>query len=164
MNTSHLKMSISGIVFLITLNACAQNPHYSTYQHKGKEYFHVPYTLTADNIVDVEPISTEQLIADGGQFEILIKKEAFPVRAPNCQANIIARMPWTDQKEKIDSRVTAYNGIKSVLKGEAASTDVVLELNPYVDQDKDGAYLTQCNVFFRVHQGQYINHLGKPTE
>lgn len=162
MNNSHLKGSVSGLIVLLSLSACAQTSSYYTYQHNGKEYFHVPYTLTANNMIDVETISTEQLIADGGQFEILIKKEAFPVRAPNCQANIIARMPWTDQKEKLNSRVAVYNGIKSVLNGEAAATDVVLELNPYVDKNEDGAYLTQCNVFFRVHQGQYINHLGEP--
>ena len=154
----------AGLVVLLSLSACAQSPSYSTYQYKGKEYFHVPYTLTADNMVDAEPIPTEQLIADGGQFEILIKKEAFPVRAPNCQANIIARMPWTDQKEKLNSRITAYNDIQSVLNGETAAIDAVLELNPYVDQDEDGPYLTQCNVFFRVHQGQYINHLGQPDK
>lgn len=164
MNSSQIKQCASGIVALLSLSACAQTPSYSTYQYNGNEYFHVPYTLTVDNMVDVESISTEQLITDGGQFEILIKKEAFPIRAPNCQANIIARMPWTDQKEKLNSRIAAYNDIKSVLTGEATGTDVVLELNPYVDQDENGPYLTRCNVFFRVHQGQYINHLGEPTE
>lgn len=162
MNAPHFKRTVSGLIVLLSLSACAQTPSYSTYQDNGKEYFHVPYTLTADNIVDADRVSTEQLTADGGQFEILIKKEAFPVRAPNCQANIIARMPWTDQKEKLNSRIAAYNDIKSVLNGEATATDVVLELNPYVDQDEDGPYLTQCNVFFRVHQGQYINHVGQP--
>lgn len=164
MNALPLKRNVSALIVLLSLSACAQTPSYSTYQYNGKEYFHVPYTLTVDNMVDVESISTEQLITDGGQFEILIKKEAFPIRAPNCQANIIARMPWTDQKEKLNSRIAAYNDIKSVLTGEATGTDVVLELNPYVDQDENGPYLTQCNVFFRVHQGQYINHLGEPTE
>ena len=164
MNALPLKRNVSALIVLLSLSACAQTPSYSTYQYNGNEYFHVPYTLTVDNMVDVESISTEQLITDGGQFEILIKKEAFPIRAPNCQANIIARMPWTDQKEKLNSRIAAYNDIKSVLTGEATGTDVVLELNPYVDQDENGPYLTQCNVFFRVHQGQYINHLGEPTE
>src|SRR5215472_453345 len=69
-------------------------------------YYHLRFNLRADAIDFAQSNRTAR---SGGQFEIRLRREMFPVPAPRCRGTIILRMPWTpppttDAKEKIAAK------------------------------------------------------------
>ncbi len=132
----------------------------------NKEYYHLEYVLTKENIISLEALTNTQFKINGGQFEVLIKKSMFPIDAPSCKSNIILRMPWsnpgvTNYELFIDEKYEIYNEIRRVYEAdEIYSIDVVIELNPYVILDSGDLKLTQCNVFFRHANDRYISYTG----
>jgi hypothetical protein len=105
-----------------------------------------------------------------GQFEIFVRKEAFPVPAPKCEGYVIVRMPGTDPSKadaapKLEQKRVLFNALKE-LKSSGTGTgtyDVAIELNPYVQvvrRDPLQLELTECNVFFRQADGAYIDRVG----
>ena len=134
---------------------------------KGKNYYHLKYSLTKDNISHIDLFTKKEIERNGGQFQLLIKKEAFPISAPKCKSDLILRMPWTDSyltngQKFINEKNHVYSAIRDVFNSaQNDSLDVYIELNPYVKR-KNGEYeLTQCNIFFRQSKGQYIMNVGK---
>jgi len=131
-----------------------------------KEYYHLEYVLTKENIISLEILTNTQFKINGGQFEVLIKKSMFPIGAPSCKSNIILRMPWsnpegTNYELSIDEKYEVYKQIRKASEaGEFYSVDVVVELNPYVNLDSGELKLTQCNVFFRHANDRYISYTG----
>lgn len=108
---------------------------------------------------DLEPgkytVNKEYGFNDGGQFEVLVPKEYFPVPAPNCRKNIIIRMPWSENEE---DKQQLFNTLSSTEK----PVQVILELNPYVvvlSKEPLQLQLTYCNVFFRHRNGNYYHQL-----
>lgn len=132
---------------------------------KNKNYYHLSYKLSAENILSIESLTKDQFLINGGQFELVISKDLFPIASPNCAKNIILRMPWTNDNYKnsdtfISEKYELYNELKNASKTKD-EINVYIELNPYVEVSNDKFVLTQCNVFFRHADGRYIPKIGK---
>ena len=132
----------------------------------GKEYYHLEYVLTKENIVSIDPLTSTQFKINGGQFEVFLNKSMFPIDAPACKSNIILRMPWTSSELTshelfIDEKYEVYKEIRNAFESnDAYPVHVVIELNPYVVLKGEQFKLTQCNIFFRQGNGRYISYTG----
>lgn len=117
---------------------------------KYSDYYHMRYELKAGEYT----VNESYGFNEGGQFEVLVPKVLFPVSAPNCNKNIIIRMPASDTEGQ---KRALY---EKLLK--AQSVVVTLELNPYVkviNQSPLEFELQYCNVFFRHKSGDYYDAL-----
>ncbi len=131
-------------------------------------YYHLRIELTAKA---VDFASSDNAIRSGGQFEIRLRPEYFPVPAPKCRTSLILRMPWTapetaEAKEKIETKKALLKRILALHKDSHATVPVVIELNPYVEvinRKPLRLRLTQCNVFFRQAFGAYVDHTEPVT-
>ena len=149
-------------------DAIDKNVKIHTSKTKLQAYYHIEYEITPDNFVMPKPISDDVLKADGGQFEVYIKKHLFPINAPHCKKEIILRMPWTKSSLKnasqfIEEKVALYKKLLDVSEGKRSDLKVIIELNPYVQVTSTNPLnveLTQCNVFFRSSHGRYIDYPG----
>lgn len=119
---------------------------------KYNDYYHMRYEL----IPGQYSMNLEYGFNQGGQFEVLVPKEYFPITAPECNSNIIIRMPYSENGSKkrnlYDKLLTAE---KPVL--------VILELNPYVkvlEEEPLKVELQFCNVFFRHKNKDYYDSLS----
>lgn len=141
---------------------------------KHRNYYHIKYNLTADNIaaipsaLDTGSKKSKIKFKDGGQFEIVIKKSKFPVQAPNCDSFIKLRMPWTNPNSEnsavfIKEKRSIYNKIQALIDKGGEPIEVIIELNPYVElvsKTPLEVKLTKCNIFFRHARGRYIDYTG----
>jgi hypothetical protein len=143
---------------------------------KYSDYYHLKFTLTADNVYQKPP--SERYLPDnrklgsnftvGGQFEVYIPKKQFPIQAPNCKDYILLRMPWTNPDfpnsiSFVKEKKILFEKIEAIKRGEIAAVDVVIELNPYVkvkNMKPLRLELEECNVFFRHASGRYIDYVG----
>ena len=121
-------------------------------------YYHLSFTINADNLVKIETLSEKQFKQNGGQFEVLLKKQAFPIEAPNCKSDIILRMPWIASQLGLTQKYLLYESIVTLIHNQKDAVTVAIELNPYVKPDKNELLLTGCNVYFRHASNQYIPH------
>jgi hypothetical protein len=132
-------------------------------------YYHMRFELRAEGI---DFRRSDDAVRSGGQFEIRLRPEHFPVAAPNCRGLLILRMPWTAPQtsgaaEKIAAKEKLLARISALEHAPEAAVPVTVELNPYVEivsRKPLKARLTQCNVFFRHASGAYIDHAGPLTE
>lgn len=176
MNIKNFKQFILCVILFTPLYACAADNKIEVFTHKGKysNYYHMAFTLNHSNFdfsKDEEKklysnYTTQNLKDAGGQFEIVIPIDKFPITSSNCKKNIIVRMPWSDSSNRsgISSKINLFNLLKEIKTRSKDKIDVVLELNPYVKTDnnaKHGVILTGCNVFFRHAKGAYINQTDK---
>ena len=114
-------------------------------------YYHLQYLLDTEQY----KINLDYGFNAGGQFEVLVPKEHFPIAAPNCNRDIIIRMPWSSI---VDDKKALYDQLLS----KQQNTLVTLELNPYVKVISEQPLqleLTYCNVFFRHKSGNYYDQL-----
>jgi len=145
--------------------AAAPAPAISVQPGPYGPYYHLRFALTA---AAVDLAASDRRVRSGGQFEIRLRPERFPVPAPHCRGNLILRMPWTapyapDAAAKIAAKEALLARILALAKSPDDVVTVVLELNPYVEvtsRDPLGLELTQCNVFFRQASGAYIDTTG----
>lgn len=128
-------------------------------------YYHIRIELTAAAIDFAE---SDQMVHSGGQFELRLRPEHFPVPAPTCRSVLILRMPWTapdahDATKKIAAKQALFERILALQQAPDAVMPVVIELNPYVEiisRSPLQVQLTQCNVFFRHASGGYVDDTG----
>jgi hypothetical protein len=143
-----------------------------------KDYFHIEFELTPENCELTVPVSerlsiyggsNEYEFAAGGQFEVFIRKDAFPVPAPHTNADfLILRMPYTDPSAPdaellIESKYSLFNRIKRMKEDGVGAVTVVIELNPYMtvlNTDPLMVELSGRNIFFRQAHGRYIDFVG----
>lgn len=135
----------------------------------GRTYYHLTLELTRDRLVEIGAVGDPDLeysFSDGGQFEVYLQGDLPGVAAPGCQGATL-RMPWTDPSSdgadaKIAGKRALFDRIQSLVRWhEIDSLDVVVELNPYVEEAPDGSLrLTQCLAFFRQAFGAYVAHDG----
>lgn len=117
---------------------------------KYSDYYHLAYQLESGQY----RINSGYGFNPGGQFEVFIDKQYFPIAAPNCNSHIIVRMPYSKNEAK---KLALY---QDLVNGQ--SRKVILELNPYVkviDLANNKFELTYCNVFFRHKNGDYYDRL-----
>lgn len=145
---------------------------------KYKDYYHLRYDLTPENCELSVPLTERQpryatrndyTFEDGGQFEVFIRRDQFPVKSPDGKWEfLILRMPWTNPdlgvaEHSISRKRSLYDAILKMKKEGEGSVSVVVELNPFVQISRKeplSLELTGRNVFFRQALGQYINYLG----
>jgi hypothetical protein len=127
-------------------------------------YYHLRFVLSADS-VDLE--KSDRRVRDGGQFDIRLRANQFPVPAPACRGGLILRMPWTADSvqgaaDKIKAKEALLTRIRQLDSDRSAMIPVVVELNPYVrvvSRSPLRVALTGCNVYFRHASGAYVDHL-----
>src|SRR5262245_8695579 len=128
-------------------------------------YYHLRIELKAEAI-DFK--QSDRASRSGGQVELKLRREKFPVPAPNCRGSIILRMPWTSPRakganEKIAVKEELLKRIRALETHPNEVLPVVIELNPYVEvvsRTPLKLQLTQCNVFFRDAYGAYVDAIG----
>jgi hypothetical protein len=142
-------MKTLSILFLFaTFSLFAQE--ISVSKGKYSDYYHIQYDLTANQY----SINTEYGFNEGGQFEVFVPKQYFPIAAPHCNENIIIRMPYSENEKRKRALYDALLSSKTVT--------VTLELNPYVNVLNKAPLdveLEYCNVFFRHRAGDYYDKL-----
>ncbi|USE35832.1 hypothetical protein [Endozoicomonas sp. SCSIO W0465] len=117
---------------------------------KYSNYYHFQYKLRPDHY----EINKKYGFNPGGQFEVLVPKAYFPIPAPNCNRNIIIRMPYSSKEA---TKKMLYD---ELLQNKEVT--VTLEANPYVtvlQEEPIKLQLQYCNVFFRHRGGDYYNQL-----
>ena len=150
------------ILIVITVQAVYSETQIYTSHGKYNNYYHIEFELTKNNFT-----LSKKSIRSNGQFEVLIPKAFFPIKAPNCKKNIILRMPdtfATKGEEAYQERISLFDKIQEVKTGNIKSLKVVIELNPYIERlniQPLEIQLQYCNVFFRTAFDHYINH-NKP--
>lgn len=156
-----------------------RQPPPTIYASEGRytRYYHLLLKLRPQDFELTVPVdqrqprySTENRyeFSESGQFEIFVRKEAFPVPAPKCERYIVVRMPGTDPStpaaaQKLEQKRTLFDALKELKNSGSSELDVAIELNPYVQvvtRDPLQLELTQCNVFFRQAGGAYVDHVG----
>jgi hypothetical protein len=165
-----LRLVVAILFFLWPLNLSLSHSGASDEQivvNPGRygSYYHLSLALKADVI---EFAQSDRVARSGGQFELRLRREKFPVPAPNCRGPIILRMPWTslqsvEAKKKIAAKEDLLKRIWALEKHPTEVLPVVIELNPYVEVVSNTplkVQLTQCNVFFRDAYGAYVDDTG----
>jgi len=148
------------------LNISVSKGKYRDYYHIQLDLKNTPYTFSKDEKGNLyKDYTQEMLVENGGQFEILMPADQFPVPSPNCSNNIILRMPWTNPApSKSKAFLSEKYQLFEDLKRKDGDLIVTIELNPYVNvisQNPLKLELQNCNVFFRHSKGKYINYVGK---
>jgi len=87
-------------VLLIAFHLSAQEIKVNS--GKYSDYYHIQYELTSGNY----SVNSEYGFNKGGQFEVFVPKEHFPISAPSCNKNIIIRMPYSNSEKR---KRTLYN-------------------------------------------------------
>jgi len=143
-----MKQSLITVLLLISLQSYATEIKVNA--GKYSNYYHMKFELTSGQY----KLNTEYGFNKGGQFEVFVPKEHFPIAAPNCNENVIIRMPYSESEAKkralFDSLVASQ------------TVTVTLELNPYINVLNTSPLeieLQHCNVFFRHRSGDYFDQL-----
>jgi hypothetical protein len=117
------------------------------------------YNLTYQDIVQIKDanMTREAFENDWGQFELLIKKNRFPIPAPNCRNDIILRMPGVvpnalDREKQFDIRWNIFKSLLDLNERKIEQFEIVMSNKPYIKFDKDGKrHLQYCNVYFATN-------------
>ena len=117
-------------------------------------YYQMQFDLTA---AAINFDKSDRVASSGGQFELRLRPEQFPIQAPHCRGLLILRMPWTAPgMPQADAKIAAKKALLARIwklgQGSSKSIPVELELNPYVEvisRSPLRLQLTECNVFFR---------------
>lgn len=143
-------------------------------QTGDRTYHHITLDLSTADLVQTPGLMDRDLaynLADGGQFEIYVRPGILPIEAPDCEAGLIVRMPWTnpdvlDAGDAIADKTALLAAFEALRDGRLESVRSTLELDPYLALNTSGQpqALTQCNVFFRHAAGRYIDHNGLLTD
>lgn len=175
-------MSVKNLLLLIFV--CVYTPllagDLEITKSKGqfKNYYHLEFDLTPDNsVLTVSNVerkprysrSNKYSFSAGGQFEVFIKRDNFPVKLiKNRSKFLILRMPWTSSvNEKselyISEKLKLFHKIKQMHIRKSGKVKVVIELNPYINilsKNPLKIELTKRNMFFRQAHGRYIDYVG----
>jgi hypothetical protein len=163
-----MKNSILFLLALVVFNAAQAAAEKATdavvvSQGKYSDYYHLRYVLKPQNTT--YPSGTDKYGAErtlqmkDGMFEIFIKPEQFPIKAPVSAKHLILRMA----SNKDSGCTHIFQQIKEMLDTPQGQVPVIIELNPYVEKISDHPLqlkLTESNVFFRQSNGVCVNEVG----
>lgn len=99
------------------------------------------------------PLDQQALEARWGQFEIRLRPQDFPLRAPHCRQNIILRMPGVapdsaDRADKLQQRWSLYQQVLGVRLGRVEAVALPIDTHRYVQRLRSGERILQfCNAF-----------------
>ncbi len=150
MNQTHFLLFLVFVLFFQTEIFADFYPNIKINKGIYADYYHMQYRLEGGKY----QVNKEYGYNAGGQFEVLVQKQYFPLPAPDCNKDIVISMP----ESHIDrNKRDLY---KSLLENQ--DVNVVLELNPYftvIKKNPIRVKLYFCNIFFRQKHGDYYNHL-----
>ena len=105
---------------------------------------------------------------EGGQFNLFIKREYFPVQIPEscCDSYLVLTMPYTNPRldggeENIAAKKKLFDAITGLRKKEDGKLRIVIDLTPYADVVKKRPLeikLTDRQIYFRQVDGLFVNH------
>ncbi|MCH2056323.1 MAG: hypothetical protein MK214_06865 [Thalassotalea sp.] len=143
-----MKQALITVLLLISLQSNATEIKVNS--GKYSNYYHMKFELISGQYV----LNTGYGFNKGGQFEVYVPKEHFPIAAPNCNENIVIRMPYSESEVK---KRALYDSLDA-----SQTVTVTLELNPYINILSTTPLeieLQYCNVFFRHRSGDYYDQL-----
>ncbi|MFC4260612.1 hypothetical protein ACFOZ5_16470 [Marinobacter lacisalsi] len=148
--------------FLIVLSGCATAQSPEVIEEEGA--FYARLSITPSELLRTKQLMDRELayrFSDGGMFEIYLPGEKLGSIAKGCDS-LIVRMPWTDPElpsaqEFVQEKKALFTRLSETSKGH--SVEFVVQLNPYVEVIDGAPELTSCNLFFRHHDGQYIESI-----
>lgn len=138
------------VFYLVFVCANSNSSEIKVNPGKYNDFYHLKFELKSGQY----SLNEEMGFRADGMFEVYVAKEIFPINAPNCNSNIIIRMPGYGPAPKVRSLFSKLE--------KSESLTVVLELNPYFDIVKESPLelqLSYCNVFFRHRNGDYFDSL-----
>jgi hypothetical protein len=139
-----------GLLFLFSQVFFASN----SYAHLKVEEIGKALVLTLDlNSDSIDYKKPMKFRSEDGQFEVRLKRDKFPIAAPNCKSSIIARMPSTIQgnKVEIDAKKKLFDMIDDLKTKPEAKIQIKVDIKPYAkikQLDPFIGELKYCNVFF----------------
>jgi hypothetical protein len=153
---------------LLSLNVHADKlvcPEINVTKGRYGLYYSMSFDLTARAI---DFARSDRTATSGGQFELHLKPEWFPIAAPHCRGPLILRMPWTapgiaQAETKIAAKKALLARIWKLQRDPGLTVPIELELDPYVEMVSRSPLrlqLTECNLFFRHAFGGYIDYSG----
>ena len=118
------------VVFPASGSACEPGPGIVANPGRYGSYYHRCLALGA-RMIDFE--ASDRVASSGGQFEVRLHRETFPIAAPACQGSIILRMPWTapgkdDYAAKVEDKRRLLARIRELERSDKALLPVVVEL------------------------------------
>jgi len=150
-------------------------------KQEGQLRYLVEFELTPDNFVtDVPSLRRPQAdgadtrrslwrFREGGQFDLFIKREWFPVQVPEscCNAYLILTMPYTNPRleggpEKIAAKRKLFDRIEQLSKSAKGGLKVVIDLTPYAEvtsREPLKLRLKDIQIYFRHYRGAYVPHV-----
>jgi hypothetical protein len=143
-------------------------------EYAGRDYYHLEFELRRGNFTILPPVEfqrAEQLgkiaPASNGYFEIFIRKDAFPVEAPNCENGFLKLVMPGGGEGAVCAKAEIWEQVLEVLDGTRESLGVVIELNPYCRLECSNpprVSLDYCNIYFRTAFGHYCATLSPLSE
>ena len=145
---------------------------------KYNDYYHIRFALTPDNCELTVPLPERRPkykgsnvfeFAEGGQFEVFVRKDEFPVPAPHTdRIYLILRMPWTNPHKpaaplSLSEKRKLFDAIRVMKTNGRGKVEVTVQLNPYVtlvEADPLRLELSGRNIFFRHAHGRYVDYVG----
>ena len=143
----------------------------------------LPFDLTPENFeLSVPGIDRTQAdgwaggwaFREGGQFDVLIKREHFPLQVPEscCNSYLILTMPYTNPRlegaaEKIAKKRALFDRIERLRGAKEGKLRVVIDVTWYAKVDSEAPLkvsLKDRQIYFRHFDGRYVPHakaLGK---
>jgi hypothetical protein len=167
------------LVWVITATG-ADEPKVRRILENGLERFLVQFDLTPDNFVtDVPSLRRPQAdgsksmwrFREGGQFDVLIKRDWFQVQVPEscCNAYLILTMPYTNPKlpggpENIAAKKKLFDQIDKLSKAEKGTLNVTIDLTAYAEVKSRtplAVRLKDIQIYFRHADGRYVDHVAE---
>lgn len=159
-------LSLAVVLVLNTHTDAVDHVSLDIVEDRGRTYHHLTIGVEAADFARPGAWHGRDLAYetdDGGQFEIYLRVDRFPVAAPNCADYLIVRMPWTDNRSlnadrKVRRKAALLDRLIATREQKIDRTVIVLQLEPYVTAEASEPYgvtLTECTIFFRHAAGSY---------
>ncbi len=114
--------------------------------------------LGPEAIVAISPekeVPRSRFDAQSGEISILVHKEKFPLAAPNCHHDVLARVPEVElgktvSPEELARRWTFLQKVRAAWESRKP-VELTLISRPYLKVGKDGSpELPYCSAFFQI--------------
>lgn len=139
----------------------------------------LPFDLTPENF-ELSVPGVDRTTADGGaggwafreggQFDVLIKREHFPLQVPAscCNQYLILTMPYTNVmleggREKVVAKRRLFDGIERLRTAKAGRLRVIIDVTWYAKIESEvplKVSLKDRQIYFRHFEGAYVPHAG----
>ncbi|MFT6621305.1 MAG: hypothetical protein ACJASX_004223 [Limisphaerales bacterium] len=163
--------------FLISIRAFGAEATPVIVKEDGRERVLLQFALTPDNIdLEVPKLYRQQAdggdpgyrLKEGGQFDVYIKREYFPVQIPEscCDSHLVLTMPYTNPTAEggvtnVAAQKDVFDRIRQLKVTGKGTVPIAIDLTYYVEiegRDPLKVKLRERQIYFR-HKGHYIGHV-----